>query len=245
MKYDDVVKRAKNEIGNRLQFGNRRVEYSPCDIWLNGTEINLWTYWQGWRLKDIDEKGVDILVVGQDWGCPSKNPRTMECIQKMQAGDKGVLYPSESRTDKTMQKMFKAFGEGINISCANPGMRLFFTNYSLGYRADGCSESGGMTKKLLREDSELFDCLVEALNPKIIICLGKLTFEVATGVVVKDFVKKLQIGNPCKAPFPKKPCVMVYGVAHCGARGVNNVGGEENMRKAWDIIAKEYHEMFV
>ena len=240
MKYLEAVEKAKKVIKNRIQYGNNRVKYSPCELWLNGTEINLWTYWQGWRLKDIDEKGVDILVVGQDWGSPSRNHRTIECIRKMQAGDKDVLYPSESRTDKTMQKMFEAFRKDIDIFDANPSLRLFFTNYSLGYRAEGCSESGGMTKTLLRQDSALFDDLVEALNPKIIICLGKLTFEVVTGTVVKDFVKRLQAGNPCKAPFPKNPNIMVYGVAHCGARGLNNVGGEANMRLAWNKIAEEY-----
>ena len=32
---------------------------------LDGNQINLWTYWQGYQIKDIDI-GVDILLVGQD-----------------------------------------------------------------------------------------------------------------------------------------------------------------------------------
>ena len=46
--------------------------------------------------------------------------------------------------------MFKAFGENVDIMSTDPGMRLFFTNYSLGYRNG--RQSGGMTKKLMKED---------------------------------------------------------------------------------------------
>lgn len=45
------------------------------------------------------------------------------------------------------------------------------------------------------------------------------------------------------APFPLKQDVKVYGVAHCGSRGRQNVGGIENMQKAWDYIAKDYHKL--
>lgn len=36
--------------------------------------------------------------------------------------------------------------------------------------------------------------------------------------------------------------IKVYGVAHCGALGSNNVGGMTNMIKAWKAIAKEFRE---
>lgn len=75
---------------------------------------------------------------------------------------------------------------------------------------------------------------------KIIICLGQLTYEVVSRTTTKDFSKQLMTGKPFKASFPLKPEIPVYGVAHCGARGRQNVGGLENMRKAWDCIAKEY-----
>ena len=50
-------------------------------------------------------------------------------------------------------------------------------------------------------------------------------------------------GEPFKAAFPLKPEITVYGVAYCGSRGRQNVGGLENMRKAWDKIAIEYKIM--
>ena len=72
----DVVKKAK--VTDRTGYG--KVQFQRCDTWLKGDQINLWTYWQGYQLDDIDEKGVDILLVGQDWGNPKRNPRLLWCI---------------------------------------------------------------------------------------------------------------------------------------------------------------------
>ena len=240
MKYRDVVKKAQE--ARKSTYGNRKVQYKPCELWRDGDQINLWTYWQGYQLKDIDTKGVDVLLVGQDWGNPDRNENVIRIIKEIQKGSKTAFYDATaSQTDLNLAKMFKAFGNDIDITKKTPGMRLFFTNYSLGYRSG--SETGGMTKSLMREDEEFFNDLVLAITPKIIICLGQLTYEVVSGTTTKDFSKQLMTGKPFKAPFPLKPEIPVYGVAHCGSRGRQNVGGLENMRKAWDRIAKEYSKM--
>jgi len=148
MKYQEIVKEAQN--ARNKAYGNGQVQFAPCKTWLEGDQINLWTYWQGYQLKDIDEKGVDILLVGQDWGNPSakKNADMMERIKKIQSGGGTIRYDEKaSPTDKNMAKMFKSFGDNIDILKDNPGMRLFFTNYSLGYRTD--SESGGISNSLM------------------------------------------------------------------------------------------------
>ena len=157
MKYADVVKKAKQQ--KRAKLG--KIEFTDCDIWENGDQINLWTYWQGYQLKDIDKKGVDILLVGQDWGNPNsdRNLKVRKSLEDIQSGVEGAFYMlNASVTDTRLAKMFKAFGEEIDITKFNPGMRLFFTNYCLGYRAE--SETGGMTKTIMRQDKELFDDLV-------------------------------------------------------------------------------------
>lgn len=232
--YQDVVKRAQN----RNRHGSTKVKFVDCETWLSGNQINLWTYWQGYQLKDVDEKGVDILLVGQDWGNPKNNPKVIASIESIQRGE-DVFYDVTSPTDLNMANMFTAFGENIDIMSIKPGLRLFFTNYSLGYR--GCSETGGMTKSIMKQDEDLFNDLVLAIRPKIIICLGKITYEMVTKTVTKGFVKQLREGNPFKAPFPLDESITVYGVAHCGARGCRNVGGEENMKKAWIKTAEEFN----
>ncbi len=237
MSYADVVSKAKDR-GSK-PYGRGKVSYKPCDTFLKGDQINLWTYWQGYQLKGIDKKGVDILLVGQDWGNPDRNPKVIEQIKRIQNGDKEATYLAKvSPTDRNLIEMFKVFGEDIDITKKNPGMRLFFTNYSLGYRKG--SETGGMTKSLMREDEDLFNELVTTIKPKIIICLGKITYEMVSGVTAKGFIKRLNDGEPLKAYFKDIP---VYGVAHPGARGLSNVGGKENMVKAWKKIARDYQEL--
>ena len=232
--YQEIVRNAK-EI-TRSGYGS--IDFRICELWEQCDQINLWTYWQGYQLKDFDEKGVDILLVGQDWGDPERNPKVLAAIKNIMAG-KEDDYVIDSPTDATMVRMFKAFGKRIDITKKDPGLRLFFTNYCLGYRNG--SETGGMTKEIMRQDEEVFNDLVLAIKPKIIICLGKITYEMVSGTVVKGFVKQLSEGVPFKAPFPLDKTITVYGVAHCGARGRNNVGGEENMKKAWKRIAGEFN----
>ena len=240
MKYSDIVEKAKK----KRRSGYGRIKLTDCKTWERGDQINLWTYWHGYQLKDIDEKGVDILLVGQDWGNPKRNEEVCAKIRSIQDGVKGATYDATaSPTDKRLVNMFKAFGDEIDITRGAPGMRLFFTNYFLGYRDD--SETGGMTKTIMRQDEELFYDLVKAIKPRIIICLGKITYEMVVGHPVKGFLVKLKRGEPFKEYYPKKEGVPVFGVAHPGSRGLYNVGGrEEVMKSTWEKIAREYYDLF-
>lgn len=238
--YHEVVKRAQAAAKIRGEYGNKDVILYPCKTWLDSDQINLWSYWQGYQYKDIDEKGVDILLVGQDWGNPEKDEKTIAGIEAIQAGKSNSFYNDHaSITDINLKELFKCFG--CDIEKADPGQRLLFTNYSLGYRKG--SEQGGMTKTLLQEDKSFFDDLVRALNPKIIICLGKITFEAVTGEKVLGFIEKLRTGKPLVAHSPVSKNIKVYGVAHCGALGANNVGGMPIMLKMWKVIAKDYQKI--
>lgn len=246
MKYEDVVRKAKEDIIKRTNYRNEKIIYAPCPIWEAGNQINLWSYWQGYQLKDIGKERIDILLVGQDWGCPDKHPYECERIKKIQSGEDSD-YISNSATDKHLAEMFSMFNtveKDINIYKKAPGLRLFFTNYSLGYRSKDISESGGMTKTLMKMDDELFIELVKALNPKIIICLGKLTYECVSNQTANGFIKQLQGGMPFIAPYPYNEDIKVYGVAHPGSRGISNVGGEEKMKISWRKIADEFYAHF-
>lgn len=237
MTYIEVVRKAQRVVKKRGVYGNKNVCLYACDTWLKGNQINLWTYWQGHQYKDID-KGVDILLVGQDWGNPSKDPQTISRIEAIQTGKSNSFYDDHnSRTDINLKELFKVFG--CDIEKAKPGLRLFFTNYSLGYRKG--KETGGMTKTLMREDAELFDDLVKAIKPKIIICLGKDTYEAVSNQKAKGFVEQLKTGKPFVCPYYGMKDIKVYGVAHCGSYGSNNVGGMKNMIKAWKAIAKDFN----
>lgn len=238
--YHQVVKKAQAAAKIRGEYGNSKVKLYPCNTWLKGDQINLWAYWQGHQYKDIDEKGIDILLVGQDWGNPEKDEKTIARIEAIQKGKSESFYNDHaSITDKNLKELFQCLG--CDIEKADPGLRLFFTNYSLGYRRG--SEQGNMTKSLLKEDEGFFDDLVMAIRPKIIICLGKITYEAVSGQKAVGFLDQLRKGRPFVAPYPNKESIKVYGVAHCGARGANNVGGKGNMIKAWKVIAKDFKSL--
>ena len=235
MKYDEVVALAKKIVKARTQseYSNHYIKLSSCALWEKGDQINLWTYWQGYQIKDIDRKGVDILLVGQDWGNPDNDPVVSQNIERILAGDKDAFYVSNaSATDRNLIELFMLLG--CDITKKDPGKRIFFTNYSLGYRKG--SETGGMTKGLMKKDRELFEKLVAAIKPKIIICLGKITFEMVSNKVANGFLKKLKEGEPFKEQYPFNEDIIAYGVAHCGARGGSNVGGMETMKKLWKRI---------
>ena len=78
------------------------------------------------------------------------------------------------------------------------------------------------------------------IKPKIIICLGRLTFEVVAGKTEADFLKKLKTGEPCRSYYYQDKSIPIYGVAHCGARGTSNIGGMAKMQETWEKIAEEY-----
>ena len=241
MTYAEVVEKAKREIKKRRNYGTKEVPFKRCEIWENGDQINLWTYWQGYQIEDVD-KGVDILLVGQDWGNPWRkgSEESVRYIKAIQQGD-DEQYVAKTPTDKMLTEVFLECFK-CEIWRRDPGLRLFFTNYSLGYRNG--SETGGMKKEQLLKDKELFDDLVTAIKPKSIICLGKLVYEAVSGTTAKDFVKKLSDGVPFKATYPPNNTIPVYGVAHCGARGVSNVRGKEPIILAWKSIAKEFEQLY-
>ena len=154
-------------------------------------------------------------------------------IEKIQSGDNTANYVTYlSCSDQNLIEVFRCIG--CDISKRNPGKRILFTNYCLGYRRG--SESGGMNKKIMSMDKELFDDLVIAVNPKVIICLGKITYESVIGHSVDDFVVELKKGVPFETEYPNNKGIRVYGVAHPGSLGSMNVGGLDVMRKIWKRI---------
>ena len=74
-------------------------------------EINLWAYWQGRGHLD-----ADIMLVGQDWGCPWDTPSvaTMKNVCDMNCG-KVVSYMrrNDSITDKNLIQLFRTIGFDI------------------------------------------------------------------------------------------------------------------------------------
>lgn len=166
-------------------------------------EINLYTYWQGFGYAEKTPE-IKYLLVAQDWGNPFKdeNKYFMERIKKMNDGDKTASYFVDDDkiyiTDKNLAELFEVLGYK-NIMTQRYD-DLFFTNLCLGYRIG--KEEGGMTDELLTHDSEKFKELVDILEPKNILCLGKYTSECAykalTGENLKIDNYNKFLNNPTK-----------------------------------------------
>lgn len=198
-------------------------------------EINLWTYWQG-----RNQLNVQIMLVGQDWGSPwdesAKN--TMEQIRLANEGlPYDYLHNNPSITDDRLIKLFREIGYEIRYPCEG----VFFTNYVLGYRNKGLS--GGYRKAWAEQDKGYFCELANIVEPKVILCLARSTFE---GVLSAFAIKpRPAIGNynrfiesernPVAVTLKNGKKVYVFALAHCGALGTlnRNRGYEKNE----DILA--------
>ena len=92
---------------------------------------------------------------------------------------------------------------------------------------------------MLSADKELFDDLVDAVMPKIIICLGKLVYELVSSTIIDNYSEKLKTNGPLKSNYINNKRIKIYGVPHCGVWGLKNIGGEEAMKDLWNKIAEE------
>ena len=184
-------------------------------------EINLWTYWQ----NNLDAR---IMLVGQDWGCLDGSEETMQRIRGVNDGTGRPFFPDRNdnaiwTTDWNLGELFKILGYDIWQKQRD----LFFTNFVLGYREHGTS--GPFRQKWIRDDAPYFKRLAEIIEPEIMICLGKNTFEgvvyALTGQMkrIKGFNRFLDSGeNYQDISLDSGQTVRVYAVAHCGTIGTMN-----------------------
>jgi len=259
-RYKKLIEWVKDEYTKR---NDKNSEY-PLNWYSECKEINLWTYWQGLGYAE-NTPNIDILLVGQDWGNPyiDKTPDTIKNIKRINEeglpASKAVKYlfgvdmgRRDEQTDKNLITLFKSIGyediENIRYE------KLFFTNYSLGYRKKG-SMSGGMTVSRLLKDKEFFIELVNILQPKVIICLGQIAYEAVLETYGKSYNNATKFVDQVKEHKNTEVLdignrnATVFGVSHCGYFGTINrgdipstrmkEGNLDNQIKDWEII-KEY-----
>lgn len=193
-------------------------------------EINLWTYWQGYNAM-----APQILVIGQDFGCPFRGAfgveaDVIEYIHKTEQdgelhyfdvfGDKKL-----SVTDDNLASLLRSLGRGYDDVIGQRYDDLFFTNVCLGYRND--KNSGGFQTSWITDiEKKAYPRLLDILNPSVIVCLGKNTYDSFLKVmgvedtrIRKNFNEFIE--KNCKHPFKVKG-IPVFAVAHCGAMGTLN-----------------------
>ena len=218
-RYTSLIDRVKDSYPSIQNDDMDELRLFWCD---DCREINLWTYWQG--RKQLD---ASIVLVGQDWGSPwdKSSCNTMEQIRLANQGlEYDYLHGNPSITDQRLTELFYQLGYDIRKPCED----LFFTNYISGYRNRGLS--GGFKRDWAEHDKAYFRELINIIEPRVVLCLGKATFEGVirslkpdNGIRVGRYNSFVEgSGNPVSVVLDNGEIVRVFALAHCGALGTMN-----------------------
>lgn len=228
-----------------------KSHYAPYDpsfcqdniklFWYDGCqEINLWTYWQG--RNNLDAK---IMLVGQDWGSVWDGGTDCDaCIENIAKANAGLPYRyldgNNNPTDTNLIALFKQIGYDITV----PQSDLFFTNFVLGYRSKGLT--GNFNPDWIRDCREFFCRLANIIQPQVILCLGRSTFEgVLSSFGVQRKIKSYNQfieseENPVAVTLHNGQTVFLFALAHCGALGTLN--RNRGKGKLDDKLSVQYHD---
>ena len=211
--YRELVKDAKDSYASK----ELSLYWHPeCE------EINLWTYWQGRGCLD-----AKIMLVGQDWGSPTDDSAAAT-MQQVQQANKNLPYQylenNPSITDKNLKYLFNVLGYDISEKQED----LFFTNFILGYRYKGFS--GGYSQAWAKHDKDYMKRLINIVSPKVVLCLGRATFEGVLSSFACQLSPKIKgynafiesTRNPVPVELEDGTVTYVFALAHCGAMGTLN-----------------------
>lgn len=235
-KYLSLCKKTGNCILDGDSNQSLRTVFEVCS---ECEEINLWTYWQGRKSLDEQDDSVHpkILLVGQDWGCytQSDNETVKEQLERIDDDPEKYIKTFYSPnngivTDRNLKILFNN-QKGLHYDLDKEQPDLFFTNLIPWYRKEGVKISGFKRAWLTPAVKEYFRELVEILEPKVIICLGKNTYHGvldSLGLDKDNLMKQsyntfLNSGKNyrCYKTASDFKC-KVFAMAHCGGLGVRN-----------------------
>ena len=210
------------------------------------SEINLWTYWQGRSVRK-----PKVMLVGQDWGCTAEYPQIIANVEAMNDGvdcrycDNADLFP----TDIHLAELFKVLHYDDIVGTKYDD--LFFTNLVLGYRVKG--SSGDCHQEWMKRDLKFFYRLVHILQPKVILCLGRNTFEgvlsafgIDSPIMGLSYNSFIERRKPISIAVKGGASVTVFPLAHCGSLGTMNRNADcgksstdlTKQKEDWDYINK-------
>jgi uracil-DNA glycosylase len=97
-------------------------------------------------------------------------------------------------------------------------------------------------------DADLRDCAEEyavpqinIVNPKMVLCLGKQTFDALRYVLYKDAINWVDASHP--GSHTHLDGTEIYGVPHTGSWGTNNAGGMPKVDEIWKRLADRLAEI--
>ncbi len=206
IRYNHLCRKVAEHCKIEITYGKIKLGFTDmCK------EINTWTYWQG-----KGNLSPQILLVGQDWGGVSDAEKA---IQRVLNGEPYNL--GTNPTNINLTTLFDSIGYDLNVQNSD----LFFTNLIPHYRLTEGISGGYSAKWLTDEIKYFFNELVDILNPKVILCLGKSTFCGALKSLGDEDYTKHTLGRYnqiIEKGFVSVNDVSVFPLAHCGSLGTNN-----------------------
>lgn len=186
----------------------------------DSSEIGPWTLWQG-------NLSANVMIVGQDWGDKAYFTKW-----------KGADQPSGNPTNANLQKLLQQFTIDLDGPQEPQEQKIFLTNLIL------CLKDGGLQAPI--EDEWLTNCsekffrkLVELVNPRIVMSLGKKVSEAILHLYGIPHRKTWTLSQLMQnGPFNLFGSTYLFPVYHCGASGVNRNRALEDQITDWKKVAE-------
>lgn len=262
--YEDLITSVYDKLDRKRNYSDKEKYH---DFFINNpdyrlTEHNLWTYWQGRGVRN-----PRIMIVGQDWGSIEQSKKYYDYIKQnpnepvvcfKQIKKFGSYDDKDFKTDEELVKLVSVLGDYSKV-CEQHYEDLYFTNLIPGYRNSSSSTGKGSEAKKGIKSGVMKDFreLLEIIQPKVIICLGRLVTESIANEfdnenIIKDaggwnkfLDKELNTNNPdpMKIDLGNGHQAVVFGIAHLGQLGINNrknhFKNKDDYPKAdWEVIAQ-------
>ena len=161
-------------------------------------EIGPWSLWQG-------NLNANLVLVGQDWGDVSYF-----------ATWRGIDQPTGNPTNENLKELLKIVGIEIGNPREQQDRVIFLTNLIL------CLKTGGLQGYV--EDQWFTNCastffrpLIEIINPRIIIALGKKSSDSILGLYGTPYLKSAPFKSIVeRSPYTLSNMISLFPVYHCG-----------------------------
>jgi DNA polymerase len=201
-KYRSLVEKRKScQLCNNITNPSK-IENGIFD----SDEIGPWSRWQG-------NLYAELLIVGQDWG---------DITYFKDKDNQGRDIPSGNKSNENLQKLLAYIGIQIGKPREIQEEIVFFTNLILCIKKKGGLSGRIKSEWLMNCAVRFFPPLVEIIQPKVIIGLGK---DVSTSIL-----KLYQIKYPKnsfaylieQSPYRLTNSMIFFSRSHCGYWGVRN-----------------------
>jgi uracil-DNA glycosylase len=224
------IEEYKSLVGKRKKCSLCKGLYNPSSV-LDGIydtdQIGPWTCWQG-------KLDADVVVVGQDWA-------DIDYFKEVC----GRCKPSNP-TNENLRKLLSGIGLTIKRPQEPQDQVLFLTNLILCLKPNHKEEGkkGGLQGPV--DDEWFANCsytffkpLMDIVNPKIIIALGKEPSKSILTLYGISYSKSAPLSEMIKqSPYILMNTMVLFPVYHCGAGGVNRNRSMSEQQEDWSKIGK-------